>query len=66
MTLKKFLDSTKITVSKFSENTGININTLFTYINQTSEPTVSNAIKIIEATHGAVELHDLRVKKEKK
>lgn len=66
MTLKNFLKSTKISIAKFSENTGINANTLQTYVHRTSEPTVSNAIKIIESTHGAVQLKDLKAKGEKK
>jgi len=66
MKLKKFLQTTKISIAKFSENTGINANTLQTYVHQTSEPTVTNAIKIIESTHGAVQLKDLQIKGEKK
>ena len=63
MTLKKYLTQTKVSVAKFSQVTGINPNTLQTYVHQTSEPTVSNAIKIIEATHGSVKLKDLKIKK---
>lgn len=63
MTLKKFLESTGISISKFSEATGINANTLFTYVHRKSEPTVSNAIKIIDASHGAIDLRDLAIKK---
>lgn len=62
MTLKKFLQSTNISVSSFAKNTGINENTLHTYVNKRSEPTVTNAIKIINATHGAVTLKDLKIK----
>ena len=60
MKLKKYLESTNVSIAKFSESTGINENTMSTYVHRTSEPTVTNAIKIIEATHGAVELKDLR------
>lgn len=63
MTLKKFLETTNISIVKFSESTGIKENTMYTYVHRTSEPTVTNAIKIIEATHGAVTLQDLRRKK---
>ena len=63
MTLKKFLQTTNISIAKFAENTGINPNTLQTYVHQTSEPTVTNAIKIIDATHGAVKLQDLKIKR---
>lgn len=66
MTLKKFLQSTNVSVAQFAKNTGINANTLQTYVHRTSEPTVTNAIKIIDATHGAVSLKDLQVKGEKK
>jgi len=59
MTLKKFLETTNVSIAKFSESTGIKENTMFTYVHRTSEPTVTNAIKIIEATHGAVTLKDL-------
>lgn len=65
MTLKKFLFTTKITISNFAKSTGINENTLNTYVHRKSEPTVSNAIKIINATHGSVTLYDLTVKKER-
>lgn len=61
MNLKTFLQKTKISTAQFAKNTGINENTLHTYVNRRSEPTVSNAIKIIEATHGAVELKDLKI-----
>lgn len=66
MTLKKFLETTNISISKFAQATGINANTLFTYVHRTSEPTVTNAIKIIEATHGSVQLNDLKIKRPNK
>jgi hypothetical protein len=66
MKLKKFLAHTKVSIAKFAEGCKINPNTMFTYVNETSEPTVTNAIKIIEATHGAVTLKDLQTKGEKK
>lgn len=63
MTLKKFLETTKISIATFSKNTGIKETTLLTYVQQKSEPSVSNAVRIINATHGAVTLEDLKVKK---
>ena len=65
MTLKKFLQTTKVSISQFAKNTGIKESTLQTYVNKRSEPTVTNAIKIIDATHGAVELKDLKTKERK-
>ena len=65
MKLKKFLSTTNVSIAKFAEACKMNPNTMFTYVHGTSEPTVSNAIMIIEATHGAVELKDLKIKEKK-
>lgn len=61
MKLKKFLQTTKISIAQFAKNTGINENTLNTYVNKRCEPSVTNAIKIIAATHGSVTLEDLKL-----
>lgn len=66
MKLKKFLSTTNVSIATFAKACDINANTMFTYVHGTSEPTVTNAIKIIDATHGAVELKDLKIKGEKK
>lgn len=63
MTLEKFLKTTGMTIAKFSAITKINVNTLTTYVRGSSEPTVSNAIKIVDASHGMIELKDLKKRK---
>ena len=65
MKLKRFLKTTDVSISSFARKTGINANTMLTYVNEKSEPTVTNAIKIIDATVGAVSLKDLKVRKKK-
>lgn len=62
MTLKKFLETTGVNPTDFSKSTGININTLYTYLSGKSEPGAKNALLIIRATHGAVKLEDLALK----
>ena len=65
MKLKKYLETTGISIATFAKSCNINENTMNTYVHEKSEPSLSNAIKINETSLGAVKLSDLVIKKDK-
>lgn len=65
MKLKKYLEAVDTSIARFAQSCGINENTMNTYVHEKSEPSLSNALKIEENSHGAVKLSDLIIKKDK-
>ena len=59
MLLKNYLRVTGISIAKLAEVCDINPNTMRAYVERIREPSISNALKIVNATHGAVNLIDL-------
>ena len=63
MKLKEYLEATEISIARFAQSCSINENTMNTYVHEKSEPSLSNALKIEETSHGAVKLSDLVIDK---
>ena len=63
MNLKEYLSIANISVTRFAASCEIPEATMNTYVNGRSEPSVSNALKIEEKTHGAVSCEDLVLEK---
>ena len=59
MKLNKYLETTNISIARFARACDIHENTMFTYVKEKAEPSLANALKIEEASHGAITLPEL-------
>lgn len=64
MQLDDYLTLNNISVKRFAEDLDIPLSTMKSYFNRTSEPTATNANKIVQETFGAVKLEDLTIEKD--
>ena len=63
MKLKEYLEKTGISIARFARACDINENTMNTYVHEKAEPSLKNALKIEEMSHGAISLSELIVEK---
>ena len=64
MKLSEYLEVNGISAARLAKSLDIPEATFSTYVNERNEPKASNALKIINGTHGAVSLQDLCVEEE--
>jgi hypothetical protein len=56
MTLREYFEVTGLTYKHISDKTGLHVHTIQRYTNWKSEPAVSHALLIEEATNGKVKM----------
>jgi DNA-binding XRE family transcriptional regulator len=59
MKLKDYLTLNKISSGELAKACDIPHPTIISYVNETHEPSLKNALKIVKATMGAVKAEDL-------
>lgn len=59
MNLKEYLNATGISIARFARACDINENTMNTYFHEKAEPSLKNALKMEDESHGAIKLNDL-------
>ena len=63
MRISDYLEVNKISLTTFAKACEIPPTTMIGWIKNESEPTVTNALKVIQTSHGAIKLEDLRKEK---
>lgn len=59
MNIKAYLETTGISIARFARSCDINENTMNTYVHEKAEPSLRNALRIEEQSHGAITLKEL-------
>jgi DNA-binding XRE family transcriptional regulator len=59
MELKEYLKSRNLSIEEFSEITNLHRNTIYCCIRQKTEPKLTTALKIADATKGKVTMREL-------